>query len=85
MSVREDAARLLQNYEATGVIVCQNLTERSFICGFKRTFLTSRMKKKWCENGLRESGRPCSFSAAECLFWDSVVSVREDAARLHQN
>ena len=31
VSVREDAARLHQNYEVTGVIVCQNLTERSFI------------------------------------------------------
>ena len=39
----------------------------------------------WCENGLRESARPCCFSAAECLFWASVVCVREDAARLHQN
>ena len=39
----------------------------------------------WCENGLRESARPCCFSAAECLFWTSVVCVREDAARLHQN
>ena len=39
----------------------------------------------WCENDLRESARPCCFSAAECLFWASVVCVREDAARLHQN